>query len=60
MQISFLALLRWSLFFLTCLFRFKRFGGVLKVKSMFSLLVSTGSHGDELCCKEPDELLKIQ
>ena len=39
-------------------FRFKHFGGVSKVKFMFSLPVSTGSHGDELSCKEPDELLQ--
>ena len=40
------------------MFRFKHFGGVYKVKSMFSLPVSTGNHGDELSCKEPDELLQ--
>ena len=40
------------------MFRLKHFGGVSKVKSMFSLLVSTGNHGDELSCKEPDELLQ--
>ena len=61
MQISFLAPLRWSLFFINMLcdgvFRFNLFGGVSKVKSMFSLLVSTGNHGDELSCKEDDELL---
>ena len=62
MKISFLAVLRWSLFFLKMLwdvvFRFKDFGDVSKVKSMFSLLVSTGNHCGELTCKEPDEILQ--
>ena len=40
------------------MFRFKHFGGVYKVKSMLLLPVSTGNHGDELSCKEPDELLQ--
>ena len=40
------------------MFRLKHFGVVSKVKSIFSLLVSTGNHGDELSCKEPDELLQ--
>ena len=40
------------------MFRFKDLGGVSKVKSMFSLLVSTGNHCDELTCKEPDEILQ--
>ena len=38
--------------------RFKHFGGVSKVKSMFSLLVSTGNYGNELSCRDPDELLQ--
>ena len=40
------------------MFRSKHFGGVYKVKPMFSLPVSTGNHGDELSCKEPDQLLR--
>ena len=40
------------------MFRFKHFGGVSKVKFIFSLLVSTGNDGDELSYKEPDELLQ--
>ena len=40
------------------MFKFTHFQGVSKVKSMFSLLVSTANHGDELSCKEPDQLLQ--
>ena len=40
------------------MFKFKRFEVVSKGKSMFLLLVSTGNHGDELSCKEPDKLLQ--
>ena len=36
----------------------KHFGGISKVKSIFSLLVSAGNHGDELSCEESDELLQ--
>ena len=40
------------------MFRFKDFGGVIKVKSMFSQLLSIGNHGHELSCTELDELLQ--
>ena len=36
----------------------KHFGGISKVKSIFSLLVSAGNHCDGLSCEESDELLQ--